>query len=473
MSQQYPGGWISKDPPTPSEPYESAPAPGIWTLSQALEYKVQNLWPTPGVNLPDYWLLYLQAPIGYSNFENLFVSPIKSDGSFAVGAGIGPNAGADSARGVILSFTKNAVANWGTGITTPTYNQIPATRTPQFASTGEIYFGVNNQGNTPMGLGFDKISSNGVTVTNLKQAGDTDGFLSACTLDSSDNIYITGYSPVASLRSLWVKFNSSGVYQTSDSGRDFNSRGYGTYSSINPHIDSSGNMYTWWYNIYEGGFAKINTSGVPTIATTLGGGGYASGLVDLTAERTSSPSFFYAVGYAYPNSAAWNLFKVSTSNGTTVSWSFAMTQLSPFYAKLTTDSSGNNLYVLAYDSTNNRCVLMKISSGGSIQWQRYIQRTSKTWIPVQIIYDSVSDSVFAVMYESASPAIGVVLKVPGDGSRTGTYGDVTYAASSYSTSGAAGSWVSVSIGSPSAYTNWTTPSLTAASFTPKYVRTDL
>jgi hypothetical protein len=43
MSEQYPGGFISKTPPTP----DGTTAQGMWTLSQAAGYQKQGLWPVP------------------------------------------------------------------------------------------------------------------------------------------------------------------------------------------------------------------------------------------------------------------------------------------------------------------------------------------------------------------------------------------------------------------------------------------
>jgi hypothetical protein len=53
MSKQYPGGIITKSPATPTGPYESGTAPGIWTLEQQMQYKQQGIWPTAG-NVPNY-----------------------------------------------------------------------------------------------------------------------------------------------------------------------------------------------------------------------------------------------------------------------------------------------------------------------------------------------------------------------------------------------------------------------------------
>jgi len=48
MSEQYPGGFITKSPPTPSGSFNTSSATGLWTLSQQAAYKQQGLWPTQG-----------------------------------------------------------------------------------------------------------------------------------------------------------------------------------------------------------------------------------------------------------------------------------------------------------------------------------------------------------------------------------------------------------------------------------------
>lgn len=49
MSQQYPGGFITKSPPAVVGPVdgEGGSAPGVWTLDQAMVYVKQGLWPKP------------------------------------------------------------------------------------------------------------------------------------------------------------------------------------------------------------------------------------------------------------------------------------------------------------------------------------------------------------------------------------------------------------------------------------------
>jgi hypothetical protein len=53
MSERFPGGIITKSPATPTGPYQTGAAPGIWTLDQQLQYQQQGVWPTAG-NSPPY-----------------------------------------------------------------------------------------------------------------------------------------------------------------------------------------------------------------------------------------------------------------------------------------------------------------------------------------------------------------------------------------------------------------------------------
>jgi hypothetical protein len=52
MSEQYPGGFITKSPPTPAGPYQTSSAYGMWTLSQQAAYQKEGLWPIAGNVVP-------------------------------------------------------------------------------------------------------------------------------------------------------------------------------------------------------------------------------------------------------------------------------------------------------------------------------------------------------------------------------------------------------------------------------------
>ena len=52
MSKKWPGGIITPTPATPTGPYETGTAPGIWTLSQQSYWQKQGLWPIAGNSAP-------------------------------------------------------------------------------------------------------------------------------------------------------------------------------------------------------------------------------------------------------------------------------------------------------------------------------------------------------------------------------------------------------------------------------------
>jgi hypothetical protein len=67
MSNQYPGGIITKNPATPTGPYDSGAAPGIWTITQQAGYKQQGVWPTAGLSanyIEDVFSTYLYTGNG-------------------------------------------------------------------------------------------------------------------------------------------------------------------------------------------------------------------------------------------------------------------------------------------------------------------------------------------------------------------------------------------------------------------------
>ena len=57
MSEQFPGGLISKTPVTPAGPFENGAASGIWTLEEAYQWAGDGLWPTAG-NVASYYTLF-------------------------------------------------------------------------------------------------------------------------------------------------------------------------------------------------------------------------------------------------------------------------------------------------------------------------------------------------------------------------------------------------------------------------------
>jgi len=66
VSQQYPGGLITKTPVVPSGPYENSTASGVWTMDQAAQYVKAGNWPTSGNINPDLFIENLFSTFLYT-----------------------------------------------------------------------------------------------------------------------------------------------------------------------------------------------------------------------------------------------------------------------------------------------------------------------------------------------------------------------------------------------------------------------
>jgi hypothetical protein len=54
--KDYEGGIITKNPTTPTGPFQDGAASGVWTMDQAAEYTKQGVWPTAGNLSPEQYV---------------------------------------------------------------------------------------------------------------------------------------------------------------------------------------------------------------------------------------------------------------------------------------------------------------------------------------------------------------------------------------------------------------------------------
>lgn len=107
-------------------------------------------------------------------------------------------------------------------------------------------------------------------------------------------------------------------------------------------------------------------------------------------------------------------------------------------------SQDGNVYVWGNNSNNNEHMFLKYNSSGSLQWQRQLNIPTNT-TGSHMTTDSSGNIYLTVGKDlSNNPAISVV-KLPGDGSLTGTYGSIVYAASSLSESALSYSFASTTV----------------------------
>ena len=125
MSKRYLGGVITANPATPTGPFQTGTAPGMWTTSQQLQYAAGGVWPIAGLT-PNYienmFSTYLYTGNGSTQTINNGIDLAGKGGLVWTKSrsGAQQHTWADTARGidnVIYSSLTNAQTNFPTSIT--------------------------------------------------------------------------------------------------------------------------------------------------------------------------------------------------------------------------------------------------------------------------------------------------------------------------------------------------------------------
>lgn len=254
------------------------------------------------------------------------------------------------------------------------------------SSTRVSQFGESANGTTTALL--IKASASAGSVTWAYNAYNGENYSYAVTVDASENIYLAhevdqgGGQNVSQL--ALSKFNSAGsrAWTSAVRGESYSAAGYTFYRVIQAEsleLDNSGNVYVVG--------TKNSTSSVDRAA----------------------------------------IFKFNSSG--TIQWARALGTTTGKYYGVTTDSSGN---IYACGNVGSTAVVVSYDSSGNINWQR-------NWsggvgdVFRSITLDSYGDLCICGYTSSAGQGSNdiFVIKLPADGSLTGTYDNFSYAASSY------------------------------------------
>lgn len=441
MSEQYPGGWLTKSPPVAADNYETTPLPGVWNLTQQAALLKQNLWPIAGNINPVYWIATFSPPTGWGSTTGGVRSAVNSsDQSILTGLGLSTASSGYYPCRAMMRVSKNGVILWTKAYFYTTGGD--SLQDPTFDGSGNVYYGgyAGTANNNVLLLKY-VVSDGTLTWSRQSNLANGDILTGVTGPDSSGNFYSGGYNGAGSggLVNLWIKFNSSGTLLAQVSNRTASySNAYHTFLNS----DTSGNCYFGGTNFYEGTYYKYSNTGSVLVQSRLGNGTYGGGMAALTIESRTSPSYFYSVAYAASTGATCNLWKVATSNGTTVAWSKNFPTLYPYGGNCIVDASGN-VYMANGDSGNAKVAIFKFNSSGTLLWQREISNSGGNVTLGGLAHDSTDSALVVNMTLSGTPNLGAIMRIPDDGSKTGTYGTWTYAASSYTVSGSAsGSWTS-------------------------------
>ena len=253
------------------------------------------------------------------------------------------------------------------------------------------------------------------------------------TVDSSDNVYISGHTNSAGAGSddiLIAKYNSSGTIQWQRTLGDSSANYVEAIA-----VDGSGNVYVTGstsYGAYYMYVTKLNSSG--TIQWTRrigsgngeGGNGIAidsSGNVYVTGRTRRSGYTDHEVWIVKYNSSG-NIQYQRTLGGTNTDRGNG----------IVIDSSDNVYVVGATNSAGSGgfdFIIVKYNSSGTVQWQRTLGVSSNDQ-GVEIAVDN-SGHIYVIGYSDDGTGNNdfLIAKLPDDGTLTGTYGSITYAASSF------------------------------------------
>jgi hypothetical protein len=404
MSVKYIGGVISATPPT----FNTTVASGVWTLDQVNQAVKASSWPT-GV-VPFISLFSVAYSIG---------SMLSSTGNLYT---ISQQTGTTATLLTKQSPTGTVV--WQTALN---ISSTPGARSVFVDSSENIYISALYP--TTSTCDLIKYNSAGTLQWQKNIVNATTGSAWPSCVDSSGNIYWTFTKSSANNSIITMKLSSTPTitwqkYVGGASGFD-SSKGIaidllgnivvvgvanpsGTSGGYAMLYDNSGTL-TWQKHILDG--ANEFTSGV--LSCTW----YQSSAIYITGQRNTAPSNSY-------------LCKLD-SNGA-VLWARTCNQGTNIVFSSSSCDTAGNVYTIGVFS--NTAYIVKFDSSGTVQWQRSIvdngggsyAGNSNATIYVDPSYINVS------IPNSATTAL--VMRLPIDGSKTGSYTvgaiSVTYAASS-------------------------------------------
>jgi uncharacterized delta-60 repeat protein len=248
-------------------------------------------------------------------------------------------------------------------------------------------------------------------------------------VDSSGNVYVTGYFSVSGRYSDFViaKLSTSGTIQWQRT----------LYTNVSDNangiaVDSSGNVYVVGTSDSDVLTAKYNNSGVIQWQRKLGkttSSDIGQGIA------VDSSGNVYVIGYTNANSYNDILIAKYNTSGT-IQWSrtFGGTS-SEFGYEISVDSLGN-VYITGHTQSSgaglNDVVIAKLDTSGNVQWQRTLGTTYNEFGYGIAVGSSGVIYVAGTTRPSSNITNVLIAKLPGDGSLTSTYGSFTYTPSSFS-----------------------------------------
>ena len=260
-------------------------------------------------------------------------------------------------------------------------------------------------------------STGGVVWQKEFDTGGTYSRVSGATTDSSDNFYMCGYNSRDGVDIELIKVNSSGTNQWTrelgDADFDF---GY------NVAVDSSGNVYISGYkedsdSNRDALIAKYNSSGTLQWQRELGGSGDDRGF----AIGVDSAGNAYLVGQDESTGTGSAGFIAKYNSSGTLQWQRRLDSSSNEIFRAVAFDADDNVYAAGKTSQSgtDSWLIVKYNSSGTLQWQRELSCGGSA--QAYAIAGIKGDSIYIVGDYNHTLSSGLIVKLPTDGSLTGTY----------------------------------------------------
>ena len=324
------------------------------------------------------------------NSSNIYVTGFTS-------GGLDGNTNSGDTDIILVKYNSSGTKQWTQqlGTSSEEYGQsVTVDSSDNIYVSGSTYGGLD--GNTNSGS-FDfflvKYNSSGTKQWTKQLGTSANDFGYGVTVDSSDNIYVTGTTGGGldgntHLGGSWdiflVKYYDNGTKQwTQQLGTSSDDQGYGVT------VDNSSNIYVTGYT--SGGLngntnygnkdiflVKYNSSGTKQWTKQFGTSSWDEGL-GVTADSSDN---IYVTGYTYggldnnTNSGDKDMFLVKYNSSGTKQWTQQLGTSSEEYGQSVTVDSSDNIYVTGYtsggldgntSSGNEDIFLIKYNSDGVLQ----------------------------------------------------------------------------------------------------------
>ena len=420
-----------------------------------------------------YWFTTLSAETNYNVIGNGVIA--DSIGNIYA---VGYYSDADGQKILTIKYNKSGEIVWQRSLhgSQGDYGESIA-----LDSVGGVYICGRTRSVGPGGLsGFiAKYNTVGALQWQRSIGSSNNDNLYGIAVDSSNNVYAVGDTNTSGNNDLLlVKYNSSGTIQwqrvLGGSGTDY---GYSIAFDSSDNLYVCGQRYNSSYIAFDFLIAKYNSSG--TIQWQKHLGDQFTSVSDIgRGAAVDSSGNVYVVGYSTkPAVGSDDVILAKYDSSGTIQWQRYLGGTENDKGHAIAIDSSDNIYIFgetrSAGGSDADCLLAKYNSSGTIQWQRTFGGSSNEEPHANSLAIDADDNIcFVSETRSVSDIQLLLVKVPNDGSLTGTYGSFTYASSSL-TSGTStlgdntGSLTdsSVSLTDASASMTASTPTLTTSTTT--------